>query len=1153
MRRFLRSALVPAQILAVAAGCAPEPPERQDGVGSESIVKQGPLPVLNPALVFDSTTNLWSSISGTPQGPLSPSDVCPGSTTPTKLPFRQGATPWQLKNCWEGDAMPNGIQSGWATGAPSVNGPSVAWLTNKWVLTFSAKKSGSQQQCIGAARSTSVPPSPTGGSWAFDPNPLYCAPNGAHASDPELFYDERPGPMNTTLREWFLLWTEDVGPCQSRLMIQQVDPNAVAPDSVKFKSGTTPRELLTSANPWLGYSEISAHDCVGGQNGQRRRIESPTMVRADSGLWLFFSANKHDTSNYATGWAVCGIDSPAAGNCGVPNQLIPGSEFRPLWGVDSRTASWPTIATPFQGYPNLPGFGGMSVAVSAPTSTSPQPAFAAAQYLDGSAKVHAVFRLDKTGAAPMLFEPDPVTWHGAPNTFGDQGASPVYPRASTGVTTPSGQPVASRTVAGFAWDKVGIQGLFNTITTDGTYVTGALSKTSGNLEATSDFTRLGAFDPRLNRWQNIEVSTSTGANNIPGGFAAIINKATGGGGFISDVQALDDNTVAFVISSGLPSPYMGTDFNTPSTSDDVAPRMPTNGVWPSFGILSRDSTRPEGEQWRVTQQWTGHQLATLPGSDPALARQICPFWDANSPPTAPSREFFPPNVSICSGFNEIALLPKSKHLVITQYLVSDGDAGGIAIMSLTKRPGTNPVQYDPKWTAAFRYPLIEKVGTPSIRPMVEMVEADPKGDTNDERFIVSFDLAWKDTFGWAPNVLHEFSYKSVVASGDGTNPPRPYDAIVPTSPPIRAGDSALAQATYDKDGNLWAKGERGLHIYAKHGDGRKYSRPGTGSDRCGFVANKPFADYRTGTTFGQPCPPDYVILQAETLWWYPGPSTTEPSSFLFTHHPKENIVVGTNMGWSHTSDIAQLLPIRYQGSGANMTFEIGNVTNTALGHFDPATQKQVRPGAFDKAGRMWTIVHHESGDSNHWLAATDVNQLFNPPPVALSANLNGVTTIQAENIATTSMRACTQGTGSCDSSAVMGKLIDPPVLVQTSDRAQSAAPLGTGTGTVVVTDNVFVGHKAGPADYRVYVPRNGNYVVRFFAKAQGDPGAKIAFMVDKNPATTFTTTVSSTSWGFTASTTRALTKGVRTITLTPVENTSAKQWHLDYFTLTRAQ
>jgi hypothetical protein len=351
-------------------------------------VPQGSLRAADPTLVRDG--DRWVSLS-TNESLSAPFAVACNPADPVwakgfaYLPYRVGPTPGQLGDCWGGDVMPGG-PGPWADRPPRVGmwlwAPTMARIGNAWWLFYVARKANTGQQCIGVAAGDRA----TGPNWLHPTQPLICPANGWWAIDPEIFYDRQT-------QAWYLLW--DSGP----LNVQRFDPATAS------LVGAV-RALLHETHPDLGFDEFR------GANGQIEQvIENPTMVRADSGeLWLFFSANAWASGNYATGWALCGRAAPTnGGGCALVNSFDPASRYRPWWGWSNRTAPVAGFdARPANAFPDIPGFGGMSVAVPNPTAPGPQPVYVTAHMFWGGSsnlRTQFVFRLDTSGVLPALYEP----------------------------------------------------------------------------------------------------------------------------------------------------------------------------------------------------------------------------------------------------------------------------------------------------------------------------------------------------------------------------------------------------------------------------------------------------------------------------------------------------------------------------------------------------------------------------------------------------------------------------------------------------------------------------------------------------------------------------------------------------------------------------
>ena len=125
------------------------------------------------------------------------------------------------------------------------------------------------QECIGRATA----PTPTGPFIETSQNTLLCS-KGQGAIDPSLF---------RTASGDFLIWKADTARNEpSRIMAQQLS----AMDSALVGEPTV---LLTADQSW--------EDGI---------VEGPSLAAVDGHIFLFFSANRWDTSNYVIGATSCG-------------------------------------------------------------------------------------------------------------------------------------------------------------------------------------------------------------------------------------------------------------------------------------------------------------------------------------------------------------------------------------------------------------------------------------------------------------------------------------------------------------------------------------------------------------------------------------------------------------------------------------------------------------------------------------------------------------------------------------------------------------------------------------------------------------------------------------------------------------------------------
>jgi hypothetical protein len=1015
--------------------------------------EQGALRATDAKLVFDGTN--WLSFASSVQwnDSTAHSKRCAtNSTSFAYVPYRIGPTPGQLGDCWDGDALPGGPgawaeQTFTADGGP-VSAPTlVKFATNYWAMFYTARKANANgQRCIGM----SISDKPFGSGW-IPANEVRCAPaQDLSATDPEIFFDRADS-------KWYLLWREDTTPCASEIRVQEFKPFDPEPSNPNVNAGLfgAMRTILQSTFAPLKFDEFSKTGCT----GAAQRIESPAMVRAENNqLWLFFSANNRASKNYATGWAVCGTGSPITSTCGVVN-LFDGQHHRPQWGASNRTAPVSGAnAKPYASFPNITkGFGGLSLAVADPTSTGKQPIYATAQMYDESAQANtqSVLRLDSSDTVPALFEPEVFAWHGTP------GSMSAFTRA-----TQSGHAVSTRDVPGYQWSS-GTTGVFTDVMpSNGLVFSPGLDHRQIFFHPTMLGASVGAYDPKTAQWFNIKLKTSatqgtgSGHETIPSAPAAdaqgrpYFNPSLLAGAAVGDVQIIDGgNAVAFTVPLGYPLGY------TALNSANV-PSPPSQGIWPTFGIISNVN----GE-WRVRNQWTGRELAksNLPRSKDACLPHPgqLPVYGADD------------YESSCQTPNEMTELPASRDIIVNQFLGGGAFSQGFMALRYTRQADG---QYTIKVMGSYKYPAVFNPANPADRISMQPkeVSADPStrvmcgAQACDERFVVSFDQWRGPGLGvrHKPDVIQEFKYNS--SSGE----------ITPASPPIIAHvDGELGGHRYDRDGNLWAMGS-GLVMYAKIDGQRKISSTlPVSQGGCGFVSGKPLNDYRTTNSagqlvWGQLCPPDYEVLQGQQagkgynvfrLGEDPFPSTTTPAS---------NTVVGLSVS------TAQTLPIRYSGTGRNMTFTIGNLANSGWGAVPGG--HATRPGSFDRTGRIWNSVggfppeppppapFPNLANTSHWQIATDVEQLFAPPPVVLSSNPSTVNNanlsfVQAENTIPSALTPPTSA----------GTIkVDPPTLVVTS-----GDPINNPADELV--GDTLGGHQVGVVEYGVWVPSAGCYTVHY--------------------------------------------------------------------------
>jgi hypothetical protein len=980
---------------------------------------QGSLRAADPTLVRDGDT--WVSLSTNESLSGAYAAACdPADPVWTKgfayLPYRLGPAPDRLGDCWAGDVLPGG-PGPWAGRPPQVGmwlwAPSMARIGGAWWLFYVARKAGTGQQCIGVAAGDRS----TGPNWLHPAQPLVCPANGWWAIDPEIFYDRQSA-------AWYLLW--DSGP----LNVQRFDPataSLVGPV----------RALLHESHQDLGFDEFT------NASGQPEQvIENPTMVRADSGeLWLFFAANAWASGNYATGWALCGRGAPTDGAaCGLVNSFDPASRQRPWWGWSQRTA--PTAganARPLNAFPDLPGFGGLSVAVADPTATGPQPAYATAHMYWGgpsNLRTQLVYRLDTTGTVPALYEPDVVAIHGRTGSFGAD---------LTGGSSPSGHPLATRAVPGWGW-PVGHRGIFNAVTREG-----ALVIAGANNDVADGMVAAGVYDPKASEWSTANATTSTGSTTVAP--LVVDGQRRGGGAEAWDVQVIGDgNAVAFANIFGVPAPYLG------------QRRVPAEGVWPSFGVVARS-----GGRWRVVNQWTAADLARSNPDSDVDERACAPY------------EGLPNGTSLCGGPNEMAMFPRSRDLIVALY-AGDGrrTSGGLMALRLSGPDASG--RYGVRVVGYYAYPEVRDINPPNPdRPgnlgiALKTVETDPTGQVGDERFSVVADIWHADNDGnpatvppgLDPSVTQEFSYDS--RTGE----------IRPVSAPFIAGVAqggtgfrGVHGGIYDRQGNLWS-GAGGLLVWAAVDGRRRLGGPACPFDLARWNSRPESYTSTAGdrTVWGQTCPPDYDIRQGRDV----GGGLLFGTTLQLAEDPATGTIVGID-----TWDTGDVVAVRHGGTGRTKTFTIGNVLDTGRNLLPREGPPEQRPPAFDRTGRAWVALHSwppRAGYAepvDHWVASVDVPQLFAAAPVPLPASAGGTVRVQAEATGTTgTVRRAP------DADGVMAVDAVAAVLPCRGACANDGVP---GDGYLL-----DAGRSAGGAvEYPVYAPSAGAYRVTYQVAGAAGP------------------------------------------------------------------
>lgn len=149
--------------------------------------------------------------------------------------------------------------------------PGIAQIEDNFLMYYTARDKESNRQCIGRA----VSQDPAGPFIDESEKPMICQTDLGGSIDAYPFRDD-DGKL-------YLLWKNDGNCCNLGvwLWIQELSP-----DGMSLLG--EPVKLLMRDQPW-----------------ERPLIENPAMIEHNDIYYLFYSANKWDTHQYAIGYAVC--------------------------------------------------------------------------------------------------------------------------------------------------------------------------------------------------------------------------------------------------------------------------------------------------------------------------------------------------------------------------------------------------------------------------------------------------------------------------------------------------------------------------------------------------------------------------------------------------------------------------------------------------------------------------------------------------------------------------------------------------------------------------------------------------------------------------------------------------------------------------------
>ncbi len=546
---------------------------------------------------------------------------------------------------------------------------------------------------------------------------------------------------------------------------------------------------------------------------------------------------------------------------------------------------------------------------------------------------------------------------GAPGSFGYLDSASA---------TPTGHSVDTQPVEEWAFEP-GKAAYFNALAPDGTILIANENQRENPIDQTADTMVVSAYTPATGDFRNIRIKTSTGRSELTG-------KPQPGGSDLGDLETVGD-AVAF---TG-PVPYSS------GTGQDPA----TDGVWPVFGLLSKGTSGwdvASGAGW--VNQWTANQLHD---SNPALGDQACPYIASIK-------------MYDCLGMNELAVLPQSQDVVVTQYFPSAGTghhSGQLMVLRLTRHPSG---RYDAAIVASYVFPDVHDPHDGKLLTVAPReVASDPTSVRGDERFAVGFDVFQADG-NPVPSPIQEFSYDANTG------------LLKPVSAPTLPGGlsetrdargiarfKSYSNFRYDYLGNLWV-GRRDIPpdrsvedgiggqmaVYAKIAGERKLANHGCPFDGSASLEGYASRGQSTRSAWGQSCPPDFDVGQANPV----------TSSWGMAEDPVTHLMVQIFID-------GNFMAVQPHGSGRDMTFDVGPVVDTGrsllpVRHEAPGgTKFGGRQGFIDSKHRLWYPVQQLLADTgkpyqplDQWLFNVDTRDLF--APAAISAPTDLRATVNAD-------------------------------------------------------------------------------------------------------------------------------------------------------------
>ena len=231
----------------------------------------------DPSVVWDAATGRYYAFGTTTGGVNVPAMWSTDLVTWTAAP-NNGST---NANGQHHDSLPAPDTSGQALNRGGsfpydLWAPGVAKVGGTWVMFYALRVDGNGRRCLWYATSSTALGPYTNATY------FHCSSDPMGSIDPQPFVD--------TDGSAYLIWKDEglIGRYGQRIWAQRITVGSPGAGAVLWGGGSSPALLMESDDSWEAYV-----------------AESPSIVRFNGELKLFYSGNSWDSDSYATGLAHC--------------------------------------------------------------------------------------------------------------------------------------------------------------------------------------------------------------------------------------------------------------------------------------------------------------------------------------------------------------------------------------------------------------------------------------------------------------------------------------------------------------------------------------------------------------------------------------------------------------------------------------------------------------------------------------------------------------------------------------------------------------------------------------------------------------------------------------------------------------------------------